>query len=345
MKERIRELFERSGLVMLLIEPDSGRIVDANETAASYYGYPIGTLVGLSIDQINTLSPEEVARERQHAVHQERNYFNFRHRLASGVIRNVEVYSSPIDVGGRKLLFSIIHDVTGRSDVENRLQQSEQRFRMLFDSSSDATWIMQEHRFIDGNRAAATLFGYPSGMTFSRVHPSDISPQYQPDGEASLTKAERMMEAADRLGLHRFEWVHKRLDGSEFDAEVTLSSIELAGRPALYAVARDITDRKQAERRDAAQSRLLEMVFQHSLSSLALLDRNFNFVRVNESYARADGRDVSEFPGHNHFEFYPSDAQVSFEEVVRTKAPFQAFARPFEYANHPERGKRLAVAP
>ncbi|MEY4212924.1 MAG: hypothetical protein RL458_1150, partial [Pseudomonadota bacterium] len=54
MKERIRELFERSGLVMLLIEPDSGRIVDANETAASYYGYPIGTLVGLSIDQINT---------------------------------------------------------------------------------------------------------------------------------------------------------------------------------------------------------------------------------------------------------------------------------------------------
>jgi len=65
---------------------------------------------------------------------------------------------------------------------------------------------------------------------------------------------------------------------------------------------------------------------------------DFNFIRVNQAYARADERDVSEFPGKNHFELYPSDAKGIFEQVVGTKAPYQAFARPFSYPGHPEWG-------
>lgn len=86
------------------------------------------------------------------------------------------------------------------------------------------------------------------------------------------------------------------------------------------------------------QPRLLELLFQHTLSLIAILDRNFNFIRVNEAYAKAAHRDVSEFPGHNHFEFYPSDAREIFKEVLRTKIPFQVFARPFVYSDHPEWG-------
>jgi PAS domain S-box-containing protein len=59
---------------------------------------------------------------------------------------------------------------------------------------------------------------------------------------------------------------------------------------------------------------------------------------VNEAYAKACQRDVSEFPGHNHFEFYPSDAKGIFEQVVKTKEPFQVFARPFVFPDHPEWG-------
>jgi PAS domain S-box-containing protein len=71
---------------------------------------------------------------------------------------------------------------------------------------------------------------------------------------------------------------------------------------------------------------------------LVFLDKDFNFIRVNEAYARACRRDVSEFPGHNHFEFYPSDAKAKFEEVVRTKKPYMAIARPFAFPDHPEWG-------
>jgi PAS domain S-box-containing protein len=72
----------------------------------------------MSIHEINTLSPEQVAVERQRALHDERNYFVFPHRLASGEERIVEVYSSPIILQGKQLLFSTIHDITNRKPLE-----------------------------------------------------------------------------------------------------------------------------------------------------------------------------------------------------------------------------------
>jgi len=87
------------------------------------------------------------------------------------------------------------------------------------------------------------------------------------------------------------------------------------------------------------QSRILESFFKSTITPLIFLDRDFNFIRVNEAYAKACQRDVSEFPGHNHFEFYPSDAKVIFEQVVKTKEPYQAIARPFTFPDHPEWGE------
>ena len=87
------------------------------------------------------------------------------------------------------------------------------------------------------------------------------------------------------------------------------------------------------------RSRLLEAFFRHSVTPLVILDRNFNFIRVNETYAKACRKDESEFPGHNHFEFYPhAENQAIFENVVRTKKPYQAFAKPFSFPDHPEWG-------
>ncbi len=82
----------------------------------------------------------------------------------------------------------------------------------------------------------------------------------------------------------------------------------------------------------------LDAFFERSHMPLVLLDRDFNFIRVNDAYARACERKVEDFPGHNHFEFYPSDARVIFEEVLRTKEPVTVQARAFEFPDHPEWG-------
>jgi PAS domain S-box-containing protein len=117
---RFRHFFEKNKSVMLLIEPTSGAIIEANQAAAKYYGFEQHLLIGMNITDINVLPPEEVALERQRALHEERNYFNFRHRIASGELRDVEVYSTPVEVNGKSLLFSIIHDVTGRKNLERQ---------------------------------------------------------------------------------------------------------------------------------------------------------------------------------------------------------------------------------
>ena len=102
---------------------------------------------------------------------------------------------------------------------------------------------------------------------------------------------------------------------------------------------REIIGRKRVEETLIEQGRILEAFFTSTITPLVLLDKDFNFIRVNEAYGKACRRDVSEFPGHNYFEFYPSDAKPIFEEVVESKRPYQVIARPFSFPDHPELGE------
>jgi PAS domain S-box-containing protein len=126
-----RTLFERHHAVMLSIEPDSGRIVDANTAALEFYGYTWERLSSMNIADINRLKPSEVAEKRQHAKKEEHNVFIFPHRLANGEIRTVEVHSTPIDVEGQVLLFSIIHDITDRKRAEEELRRHREHLEEL----------------------------------------------------------------------------------------------------------------------------------------------------------------------------------------------------------------------
>ncbi len=117
-------MFENHSSIMLLIEPQAGIILEANSAAINFYGYPKAILCGMSIDEINTLPPEQVAFERQKALAEKRNYFNFLHKLASGEERGVEVHSTPIDFQNSQVLFSIIYDVTGRKQADDALKKA-----------------------------------------------------------------------------------------------------------------------------------------------------------------------------------------------------------------------------
>jgi len=126
-EERYHSLFENNHAVMLVIDPDSGVIVDANSAAAGYYGWTQAQLQGMNIDQINTLSAPELQAAIRQALTLGLRSFEFRHRLADGSIRDVEVFSGPMRVGDRKRLFSIVHDISKRKQAEAELEQSEAR--------------------------------------------------------------------------------------------------------------------------------------------------------------------------------------------------------------------------
>jgi PAS domain S-box-containing protein len=123
-EERFRMLFELNNAIMLLIEPDSGNIIDANPAAGKFYGYPLETLRAMNIGQINQLPPEEIAQALKQAQKEDEKYFIFPHKLADGEIRAVEVFSSPIIFEEENILFSIINDITSRKHTEEEIKKS-----------------------------------------------------------------------------------------------------------------------------------------------------------------------------------------------------------------------------
>ncbi|MBZ0276858.1 MAG: PAS domain S-box protein, partial [Anaerolineae bacterium] len=134
-ESRYRQMFETNRAVKLLIDPKTGCIMDANQAAVDFYGYDRERLKSMCIQNINTLSPEEVKAEMERARSQKKDIFAFRHRLASGEIRDVEVFSSPVVVQDKQYLYSIIMDVTERNRAEKALQDNEIYLRAILNNA------------------------------------------------------------------------------------------------------------------------------------------------------------------------------------------------------------------
>ncbi|KGE71574.1 PAS domain S-box protein [Spirochaeta lutea] len=130
-EEKFRSLFENNHAVILVIDPRDGSIFDANPAAARFYGWSEDELRTMNIDQINTLSRDEIETEMARAAADKNNYFVFEHRRKTGGACPVEVYSGPIRIGGRKLLYSLVHDISKRREVEEALETSAIRNKEL----------------------------------------------------------------------------------------------------------------------------------------------------------------------------------------------------------------------
>jgi len=135
------DIFEGHGSVMLLIDPKSGDIVDANNAAVRFYGYEPEKLRSMRIQDINTLTTEQVKAERQLAVKESRNYFVFRHQLANGEIKTVEVFSNPLDFSGRTLLHSVIVDVTEKLSLQDAILRQQAK---LENTIEDQTQVIEK---------------------------------------------------------------------------------------------------------------------------------------------------------------------------------------------------------
>ena len=130
------------------------------------------------------------------------------------------------------------------SEVETRLAEIGFHF---YKATDDAVMILDQNGFIDCNQATLKLFDYRSFDQFINTHPSEQSPPTQPDGQDSRIAANEKIATAIRQGSNRFEWLHRRADGTDFPAEVLLTAIQQNGNPILQAVVRDITERKRAD--------------------------------------------------------------------------------------------------
>ncbi|HEX3133241.1 MAG TPA: histidine kinase dimerization/phospho-acceptor domain-containing protein, partial [Planctomycetota bacterium] len=124
---------------------------------------------------------------------------------------------------------------------------AEERFRVLFEQSSDAHLIFDEHGIIDCNHATVAMLRCGDKRQVLSLHPARLSPDFQPDGRRSDEKCIEMDRLARERGHHRFEWMHRRRDGTDFPVEVSLTPVTLSGNAAMLVVWHDISERKALE--------------------------------------------------------------------------------------------------
>jgi len=198
--------------------------------------------------QINILDEGAIRSEMTSASQQRRSYFVFRHRLATGDIRDVEVHSGPIETGGRKLLYSIIHDITERKRAEEALLLSEQKYRNIVDYASVGIYrSTPDGTILMANPTLARILGYDSIEELQ---------------QRNLAKDVYVTERERQSALQRFaengyaieeELLWRRKDGTPIWVQLNAHAFDLQeGAEVFEGFVFDITERKLADQQIAA---------------------------------------------------------------------------------------------
>jgi PAS domain S-box-containing protein len=192
------------------------------------------------------------------------------------------VSSNPLlDKQGRYVgALAMVADITDRKQTEAALQQSEAKFRSLYELTSLAVLMLDENGIRNVNNATIELFGATSQGQFVGKNPGELSPPFQASGRDSLSMANEMIAIAFQRGNYRFDWLHQRLDGTDFPAEVVLTVIQVGNEKVIQAVVQDLTDRflaeetlvrsEQALRQQAQREQLLNQIANQIRNSLEL---------------------------------------------------------------------------
>lgn len=290
-EERFRLLFKKSEAVLLLIDPDSGNILDANETASKYYGYSHKTICEMSIHEINCLPPEEVLAERQLAKTEKRNYFVFPHRLSSGEMRTVEVYSSPVKINGHTILFSIVHDITDRKNAEIALLEYADEILDLYDNAPCGYHSIDQAGFlIRINNTELNWLGYTRDQIIGKKRITDMM-----TAESLAKFHQSFPEFKNRGTIEGLEIDLIRENGTIMP--VLINAIAIYDSEGAYVMSRsslfDISQRK------AAQNDLIES--EQRFKSLA--EASFEAIAISENGIVLDCNDnFSEISGYSHLE-------------------------------------------
>ncbi|QKZ05016.1 putative bifunctional diguanylate cyclase/phosphodiesterase [Pseudomonas eucalypticola] len=231
--------------------------------------------------------------------------------------------------------------IADQTIIRASLARSEDRFRSLFERSPDAVWILDQRGFSSqANAAMLEAFGFSDAAAFKNISPLDLSPPLQEDGTPSAVRAAALLAAASEMGVQRFEWLHRRLDGRCFPAEVTLSILDLEGEPVTFAVVRDISKRRQAETELLRQKTLFQAIVDNAPSLIYMFDPQGRLVLCNQLYEQVVGRTSSELTGQRRDDFMvPADARQ--QNVHDSAVLSTGQSRRFEDIHHDAQGRAI----
>lgn len=218
--------------------------MEANEAACSFYGYSRECFKGMYISDLNTLSKEQVLEEIGAIIEYTEKFHKakcntFRHRLSNGEIKDVEVYSNPIEAFGNKLLYSQILDVSERKKIENQLKEREERLRAILELSPDVIIICQDFKIVFANSKAEKIFGISSKDLISKSIIDFLDDNYT---TKSIINMDEVVLKRQITGIIPGKITD--INGKVTDVEISVSPAFYKGEYILELVIRDISEDK-----------------------------------------------------------------------------------------------------
>ena len=340
-------LFEAHSAVMLLINPDTGKIERANASASRYYGYTLEALQTMSVYQLNQGDPAKINDAMRQAKLAQRNDFEFQHRLASGEIREVEVHSTVIAWRQQALLFSIIHDITARKEAETALRESEAQYRLLAENSRDVIWLMNPAgQFTYVSPSVEKLRGYTPQEVIQQTPEQVLTPESLNIVQTAMANV--AMKIAQGIRLAQTEPVELEQpckDGSTVWTEALVQPIfdERGQFSGFLGVTRNIAKRRQAEQALREREALLNAVGEIARIGGWELDVKTMLVTwTQETYRIHEIAESDSVPFAEALSFYhPADRPALEMALQRAMREGEAFDAEFRFMT--AKGKRLWV--
>ncbi|HQE67140.1 MAG TPA: EAL domain-containing protein, partial [Bacillota bacterium] len=282
-------IFNNSHTPMLIIDCESGEIKDGNLAACRYYGYTIEELLRMKITDINTLSHEEVFEEMNKARKENRRYFRFRHRLSSGEIRDVEVYSGPLPSGYEPLLLSIIHDVHEKKEMEHMINMQESYFLSLYENSPEAIAVLDnEFKIISINKSFEKVFQY----NIKEIKHQNITDVLC--DEKFYDESEYFKNCIAKGEFVREDTLRKRKDGTLVNVSLLGYPITLKGEQiGVYVIYTDLSNVKEIE----SKKRLFSEIFRNNTVGVVITDIDGKIQWINNAFTEITGFTENEVNG------------------------------------------------
>jgi diguanylate cyclase (GGDEF)-like protein/PAS domain S-box-containing protein len=300
-----------------------GNFVYMNAAAWKSRGYTQEEMMGMNLRALNTPEYNQLLALRiKELLAKGQGSFESAHRCKDGSIMPVEIYARINESGGRKLLLTVVRDITERKHMEGALQESEEMFRSMSNNTHDAMIMMDDEGNISfWNAAAEKIFGYSAEEVLGKELHTFIAPAIYYEAFKKVFGHFRETGEGAMVGKTR-ELVALRKGGDEFPVEMALASLKLKNRWHAVGIARDISERKQSEEMlRENESRLIDM-FEHLSSGVAIYHvspdgQDFIITAFNRAAERIENMRREDLIGKNVLEVFPSITEFGLIDVFR----------------------------
>ena len=321
-EERYRVLFEEARDGIALADADTGILLDCNRALADLIGRNRAELIGQHQAILHPPSGNNTGLSstfKKHLTNKEGQVLETQVLTMTGEIREVEIKANLLDLQGRKVLQGLFHDITERKQAEEKLRESETRFRTLFEAIPDTVLVHDdEGTILHINEIGAHRLEWSAKDLVGRNLREIVSPE----NRASIAD---YIRETHKVGWCRFETTYVSRSGWQIVAEVNERPIKFGKKKAILSVARDITERKQAEKALVREKNFSNVVINSSPGLLFVFGEKGNIIQWNSNAEKVTGYSSKEISKMNVLEFVAKDdIKIAAEAVQKALTQGQA---------------------